>query len=250
MSEPTGAELGKKTAAAMALGHVRNGMALGLGSGSTADWFVRLLGARMAQERLDIACAATSKRTETLARECGIPLRALDDFDRLDLTVDGADEIDPALNLIKGGGACHLIEKIVATASDTLVIIADESKLVPVLGAFPLPVEIATLGWRTTTRRLGEALGDASPPRRGGNTSPPRRGGDVPLARRGGDEPVLTDEGNFIVDCRMGRIADAHALAATLDAIPGVVEHGLFLGMASRALIGSADGTAREVLPM
>jgi len=241
MSEPTGAELGKKTAAAMALGHVRNGMALGLGSGSTADWFVRLLGARMAQERLDIACAATSKRTETLARECGIPLRALDDFDRLDLTVDGADEIDPALNLIKGGGACHLIEKIVASASDTLVIIADESKLVPVLGAFPLPVEIATLGWRTTMRRLGEALG---------NTSPPRQGGDIPLARRGGDDPVLTDEGNFIVDCHMGRIADAHALAATLNAIPGVVEHGLFLDMASRALIGSADGTAREVLPM
>jgi len=232
MSEPIGAELGKKTAATMALGHVKSGMALGLGSGSTADWFVRLLGARMAQERLDIACAATSKRTETLARECGIPLRALDDFDRLDLTVDGADEIDPALNLIKGGGACHLIEKIVASASDALVIIADESKLVPVLGAFPLPVEIATLGWRTTMRRLGEALED------------------VPLTRRGGDDPVLTDEGNFIVDCHMGRITDAHALAATLNAIPGVVEHGLFLDMASRALIGSADGTAREVLPM
>lgn len=231
MSEPTGAELGKRTAAGMALGHVQDGMALGLGSGSTADWFVRLLGARMAEERLDITCAATSRRTETLARECGIPLRALDDFDRLDLTVDGADEIDPALNLIKGGGACHLIEKIVATASDTLVIIADESKLVPVLGAFPLPVEIATLGWGTTMRRLGEALGD------------------VPLTRRGDADPVLTDEGNFVVDCRMGRIADPHALAATLNAIPGVVEHGLFLGMASRALIGSPDGTARAVLP-
>jgi len=231
MDEPTGAELGKKTAAAMALGHVQGGMALGLGSGSTADWFVRLLGARMAEEKLEITCAATSQRTETLARDCGIPLRPLDEFDRLDLTVDGADEIDPALNLIKGGGACHLIEKIVATASDTLVIIADESKLVPVLGAFPLPVEIATLGWRTTMRRLGEALGD------------------VPLTRRGGaDDPVLTDEGNYIVDCRMGQIADAHALATTLNAIPGVVEHGLFLNMASRALIGSPDGSAREVL--
>ena len=231
MDEPTGAELGKKTAAAMALGHVQGGMALGLGSGSTADWFVRLLGARMAEEKLEISCAATSQRTETLARDCGIPLRPLDEFDRLDLTVDGADEIDPALNLIKGGGACHLIEKIVATASDTLVIIADESKLVPVLGAFPLPVEIATLGWRTTMRRLGEALGD------------------VPLARRGGEgDPLLTDEGNYIVDCRMGRIVDAHALAMTLNAIPGVVEHGLFLNMASRALIGSPDGSAREVL--
>jgi len=233
---PTGAELGKKTAAEMALGHVEGGMALGLGSGSTAEWFVRLLGERMAVERLDIACAATSRRTEDLARECGIPLRALDDFDRLNLTVDGADEIDPALNLIKGGGACHLIEKIVASASDTLVVIADESKLVPVLGAFPLPVEIATLGWGTTMRRLHEGLGD------------------VPLARRlhaqRGDSPVLTDEGNYIVDCRMGRIEDAAALATTLSAIPGVVEHGLFLGMASRALIGSADGTAREVLPV
>jgi len=229
---PTGAELGKKTAAEMALGHVKGGMALGLGSGSTAEWFVRLLGERMAVERLDIACAATSRRTGDLARECGIPMRPLDDFDRLDLTVDGADEIDPALNLIKGGGACHLIEKIVASASDTLVVIADESKLVPVLGAFPLPVEIATLGWGTTMRRLREALGD------------------VPLARRGGDDPIMTDEGNYIVDCRMGRIGDPAALAATLSAIPGVVEHGLFLGMASRALIGSADGTAREVLPV
>lgn len=232
---PTGQELGKKTAAAMALEHVQSGMALGLGSGSTAEWFVRLLGERMAADRLDIACAATSRRTEALARAHGIPLRPLDDFDRLDLTVDGADEIDPALDLIKGGGACHLIEKIVAAASDTLVVIADESKLVPVLGAFPLPVEIATLGWGTTMRRLGEALPGVPLARR-------------MQARREGD-PVLTDEGNYIVDCRMGRIGNAAALAATLNAVPGVVEHGLFLGMAARALIGSADGTARAVLP-
>ncbi len=236
MTEPTGAELGKKTAAAMALGHVKSGMTLGLGSGSTADWFVRLLGERLAEGDLDIACTATSKRTEALARECGIPLRALDDFDRLDLTVDGADEIDPSLDLIKGGGGCHLIEKIVAAASDTLVIIADESKLVPVLGAFPLPVEIATLGWGTTMRRLAEVMGD-----------------DVPLTRRKtglaqGDEPFLTDEGNYVIDCRMGQIANATTLATALNAIPGVVEHGLFLGMASRALIGSADGSAREVI--
>lgn len=232
MSEPTGQDLGKKTAAAMALAHVKPGMALGLGSGSTAEWFVRLLGERLRGEALDIACAATSRRTETLARQEGIPLRPLDEFERLDLTVDGADEIDPALNLIKGGGACHLIEKIVATASNDLIIIADESKLVPVLGAFPLPVEIATLGWRTTMRRLADALGD------------------IPMARRGGDDPTLTDENNYIVDCRMGQIADAQTLAATLSAIPGVVEHGLFLGMASRALIGGVDGTAREVLPV
>ncbi len=242
MSAPTGAELGKKTAAAMALGHVHDGMALGLGSGSTAEWFVRLLGERIRNEGLTIACAATSKRTESLAREQGIPLRPLDDFERLDLTVDGADEIDPALDLIKGGGACHLIEKIVATASDRLIIIADESKLVPVLGAFPLPVEIATLGWGTTMRRLDEALADLSPS---------RQGGDIPLTRRLNnqhkDDPVLTDEGNYIIDCHMGRIENAAALAAALNAIPGVVEHGLFLGMASRALIGSTDGSARDV---
>ncbi len=232
MTEPTGKELGKKTAAAMALDHLQPGMAVGLGSGSTADWFVRLLGARMREGGLDIACTATSKRTEMLAREEGIALRPLDDFDRLDLTVDGADEIDPRLDLIKGGGACHLIEKIVASASDTLIVIADDSKLVPVLGAFPLPVEIATLGWQTTIRRIAEVTGD------------------VRLVRRGGDEPVLTDEGNFVIDCHMDRIENAAALAAGLNAVPGVVEHGLFLGMASRALIGAADGTAREVLPV
>ncbi len=232
MTEPTGKELGKKTAAAMALDHLRNGMTVGLGSGSTAEWFVRLLGARMREGGLDIACTATSKRTEALAREEGIVIRPLDDFERLDLTVDGADEIDPALDLIKGGGACHLIEKIVASASDTLIVIADDSKLVPVLGAFPLPVEITTLGWKTTMRRIAEVTGD------------------VPLIRRGEGEPVLTDEGNFIVDCHMGQIADAAALATALNAVPGMVEHGLFLGMASRALIGAADGTAREVLPV
>jgi ribose 5-phosphate isomerase A len=232
MTEPTGKELGKKTAATMALDHLRDGMAVGLGSGSTADWFVRLLGARMREGGLDIACTATSKRTETLARKECIPLRPLDDFERLDLTVDGADEIDPALDLIKGGGACHLIEKIVASASDTLIVIADDSKLVPVLGAFPLPVEIATLGWQTTVRRIAEVTGDAD------------------LVRRGGGEPVLTDEGNFVIDCHMGRIEDAAALATALNAVPGVVEHGLFLDMASRALIGAADGSAREVLPV
>lgn len=232
--EPTGAELGKKRAAEMALGAVADGMKLGLGSGSTAEWFVRLLGARVAGG-LKIDCAATSKRTAALAAEGGIAIRSLDDLGQLDLTVDGADEIDPALNLIKGGGACHLVEKIVAAASDRMIVIADDTKLVTTLGAFPLPVEVATYGWRTTARMVDALLAEVDVEGREG-------------ARRGGDTPVTTDEGNFLLDYRLGRIGDPAGLAVALNEIPGVVENGLFIGMASKAMIGAADGSAREVL--
>lgn len=229
----SGAEQGKRAAAAMALELVQPGMALGLGSGSTAEWFVRLLG----ESGLRPDCAATSKRTAALAEECGIAIRPLDAFGRLDLTIDGADEIDPALNLIKGGGGCHLVEKIVAAASDDLVVIADDRKLVPVLGAFALPLEIATYGWETTRRMVAELLAESDVAGQG-------------IARRmSGDAPFLTDEGNFILDCALERIGDAEALGWHLNAIPGVIEHGLFLGMASRAFIGAADGTARQVMP-
>lgn len=234
----SGAELGKKTAADMALTLLKDGMAVGLGSGSTAEWFVRLLGQKMAQGALRVDCAATSERTALLAERCGIAIRPLDSFARLDLTVDGADEIDPALNLIKGGGGCHLIEKIVAAASDDLIVIADDRKLVQTLGVFPLPVEIATYGWETTVRMLHGLLADADV----GGRQMQRR-----LAR---GTPFLTDEGNFVIDCHLERIADPVALADALNRIPGVVEHGLFLGMASRALIGAADGTARTVFPV
>lgn len=223
--EPTGAELGKKRAAELALGAVADGMKLGLGSGSTAEWFVKLLGVRMA-EGLKVDCAATSKRTAALAAECGIAIRPLDDIGQLDLTVDGADEIDPALNLMKGGGGCHLVEKIVAAASDDLIVIADDRKLVETLGAFPLPVEVATYGWQTTARMVAALVGQSG-------------------QRRG--DPFLTDEGNYILDYELGRIDDPAALAVALNEIPGVVENGLFIGMASKAMIGAADGTAREV---
>lgn len=235
-AEPTGAELGKKTAAEMALALIEPGMKLGLGSGSTAEWFVKLLGARV-KDGLEITCAATSRRTAALARDCGIEILPLDDIGRLDLTVDGADEIDPELTLIKGGGGCHLVEKIVAAASDDMVVIADDSKLVTQLGAFPLPVEVVPFGWQTTALMIEDVL----------------RVWDVDGTeggRRMTDGAVFeTDENNYILDYHLGRITEAPALAAALNAVPGVVENGLFIGMASRAMIGSADGTAREVTP-
>lgn len=235
--EPTGAELGKKTAAEMALALIEPGMKLGLGSGSTAEWFVKLLGERM-RGGLEITCAATSRRTAALAKECGIEIVPLDDIGRLDLTVDGADEIDPHLTLIKGGGGCHLVEKIVAAASNDMVVIADDSKLVPQLGAFALPVEVVPFGWQTTALMIEDVL----------------RVWDVDGTeggRRMADGAVFeTDEKNYILDYHLGRITEAPALAAALNAVPGVVENGLFIGMASRAMIGSADGTAREVKPI
>lgn len=235
--EPTGAELGKKTAAGMALARVEPGMKLGLGSGSTAEWFVRLLGEKV-RDGLSLTCVATSKRTAALARECGIEIHSLDDVGRLDLTVDGADEIDPALDLIKGGGGCHLIEKIVAAASSEMIVIADDSKLVPQLGAFALPVEVVPFGWQTTALMIEDVLRvwDVD------GTEGGRRGSS--------GEPFRTDEGNFILDYHLGRIGEAAALATALNAIPGVVENGLFIGMAKSAMIGAADGTAREVTPV
>ncbi len=235
-NEPTGAELGKKMAAELALQRVQSGMTLGLGSGSTADWFVRCLAGRVA-DGLKITCVATSKKTETHALECGIAIHTLDDVGRLDLTVDGADEIDPALNLIKGGGGCHLIEKIVAAASDDFIVIADDRKLVPNLGAFPLPIEVAPYGWQTTALMIEDLL----------------RNSDVD-GKEGGrrtinSNPFETDERNYILDYHLGRIGDAAGLATALNTIPGVIENGLFINMASRAMIGSPDGTAREVLP-
>jgi len=236
-TEPTGAELGKKTAAEMALELVQPGMALGLGSGSTAEWFVRLLAGRVT-DGLDVTCVATSRRTEELATHCGVKIRTLDDVGRLDLTIDGADEIDPALNLIKGGGGCHLIEKIVAAASTDFVVIADDRKLVPHLGQFPLPIEVATYGWQTTAIMIEDVL----------------RAWDVD-SREGGRRLINstafeTDENNYILDYHLGRIGDPENLAAALNAIPGVIENGLFINMASRAMIGSTDGTAREVKPV
>ena len=219
----------KRQAAARALDEVRSGMRLGLGTGSTARHFVELLGERV-RSGLDVLGVPTSETTRADAARCGIRLGTLDDIDRLDLTVDGADEIDPALDLIKGGGGALLREKIVAAASDRMIVIADESKWVGVLGTFPLPVEVVPFGIRATQRAMAKAFAESGV------------SGQM-VIRKGDDGHVfVTDGGHWIVDAHLGRIQDASRLAGFLSAIPGVVEHGLFVGLARTAILAGAQG--------
>jgi ribose 5-phosphate isomerase A len=219
----------KRQAAARALEQVRDGMKLGLGTGSTAKHFVELLGERV-RAGLDVVCVPTSEATRDDALRCGIRLTTLDDIDRLDLTVDGADEIDPALNLIKGGGGALLREKIVASASDRMIVIADESKWVEALGRFPLPVEVIPFGLKATQRAIARAFAESGV------------SGQM-VVRKGKDGHVfVTDGGHWIVDAHLGRIVDAPRLAGLLAAIPGVVEHGLFIGLAGMAVLAGAEG--------
>jgi ribose 5-phosphate isomerase A len=219
----------KREAAARALEFVTSGMTLGLGTGSTAEAFLELLGPKV-QAGLDVVGVPTSQRTAQKARALGIPLVELDAAAPLEMTVDGADEADRDLNLIKGGGGALLREKIVAASSKRMVVIADGSKLVERLGAFPLPVEIVPFGMKTTLRRIEAAiaaLGYAG----------------VTLAMRGeGPELFRTDSGNLIVDCSFGAIGDAPALARALGGLTGVVDHGLFIGIASALVIARPDG--------
>jgi ribose 5-phosphate isomerase A len=218
----------KRQAAARALEQVRDGMKLGLGTGSTAKHFVELLGERV-RAGLRVIGVPTSEATRADAVRCGIALTTLDEIDRLDLTVDGADEIDPSLNLIKGGGGALLREKIVAAASDRMIVIADDSKWVEVLGRFPLPVEVIPFGLAATLRAIGKAFAES------GNS------GQM-VVRRGKDGHVfVTDGGHWIVDAHLGRIADAPRLAGLLALIPGVVEHGLFIGLASMAILAGSE---------
>ena len=219
----------KRQAAARALEQVRDGMKLGLGTGSTARHFVELLGERV-RAGLDIVGVPTSEATRADAQRCGIPLTTLDDVDRLDLTVDGADEIDVSLDVIKGGGGALLREKIVAAASDRMIVIADESKSVDVLGRFPLPVEVVPFGLAATRRAIGEAFAQSGV------------SGQM-VVRKGKDGHVfVTDGGHWIVDAHLGRIADAPRLAGLLALIPGVVEHGLFIGLASIEILAGPEG--------
>ena len=219
----------KRQAAARALEHVRDGMKLGLGTGSTAKHFVDLLGERV-RAGLKVVCVPTSEATRLQAAQCGIPLTTLDEIDRLDLTVDGADEIDHALNLIKGGGGALLREKIVAAASDRMIVIADETKWVEALGRFPLPVEVIPFGLAATQRAIGKAFAET------GNS------GQM-VVRQGKDGHVfVTDGGHWIVDAHLGRIMDAPRLAGLLTSIPGVVEHGLFIGLAGTAVLAGSQG--------
>lgn len=224
----------KIKAAEAALDYVEDGMRLGIGTGSTAEEFVRLLAEKVAAG-FRIQGVPTSERTARLCLELGVPLKSLDELPELDLTVDGADEVDRRLRLIKGGGGALLREKIVAAASARMVVIADESKVVEVLGAFKLPIEVNSFGQIATLIAIEKAasrLGLA---------------GDITL-RTSGDGPFMTDGGHLILDASFGRIPDAEALAAELNAIPGVVEHGLFIGMASLAIIAGPQG-ARVLMP-
>ncbi len=204
-------------------------MRLGLGTGSTARHFVELVGERV-RAGLDIVAVPTSEATRADAVRCGVPLTSLDETPELDLTVDGADEIAPDLSLIKGGGGALLCEKIVAAASARMIVIADESKWVSMLGRFPLPVEVVPFGLAATRRAIEAAA----------NTV--HAAGPVVLRRTKDGHPFVTDAGHWILDAALGRIADPKALAALLAAIPGVVEHGLFIGLAQTAILAGPDG--------
>ena len=218
------------TLAERAAAEVRAGMTLGLGSGSTAEAAIRALGQRVASG-LRVRGVPTSERTAGLARTVGIPLLSLDEVDRLDLGIDGADEIDPALNLVKGRGGALLHEKLVALACADWLIVAAAEKLVPQLGTrMPLPVEIVPLGWRATAGRVA-ALG----------LTPTLR------LQPGTTDPFVTDGGHYLLDCQTGPIGEPAELAAALKALVGVVEHGLFVGLARRALVVEADGQVRAL---
>ena len=220
----------KRQAAEQAMAFVRPGMRLGLGTGSTAAHFVDLLGEAV-RRGLDVVGAPTSEATARQAEALGVRLTTLDETPELDLTVDGADELDSSLRLIKGGGGALLREKIVAAASRRMLVIADSSKLVSRLGAFPLPVEVVPFGLAATRRRIERACTDLG------------LVGTLALREREG-RTFVTDGGHYILDGAFGAIPDAEALANALSFIPGVVDHGLFLGLASAAIVAGPQGVS------
>lgn len=218
----------KIKAAEAALSYVEDGMRLGIGTGSTAEEFVRLLAEKVAQG-LKVQGVPTSERTARLCVELGVPLQSLDELPELDLTIDGADEVDSALRLIKGGGGALLREKIVAAASSKMIVIADKTKVVETLGAFALPIEVNQFGLvatRIAVEKIASRLGLS---------------GEINV-RSGGDGHFKTDGGHLILDASFGRIPDAETLASELHRIPGVVEHGLFINLASLAIIAGPEG--------
>lgn len=236
MNTPNAAEAMKRAAAARALEFVEDGMKIGLGTGSTADAFLELL-APMVHAGLKIVGTPTSQRTADKARALGIPIEELDALGQLDLVVDGADEADHDLNLIKGGGGALLREKIVAASGLRMLVIADETKLVKRLGAFALPVEVVPFGHGSTARRIAAVAHARGYPNM------------VPVLRTKDYAPYRTDNGNYIYDCPFGAIENVPLLAVTLSTVPGVVEHGLFVGMASALVIAGAGGVRVIVGP-
>jgi len=219
----------KAQAARGAIDLVKPGMRLGLGTGSTAYHFVEAVG-ELVRNGLEVICVPTSEATRAHAEKLRIPLSSLDETPQLDLTVDGADEIDDQLRLIKGGGGALLREKIVATASDRMVVIADDSKLSETLGSHPLPVEVVRFGLRATMRLIEALSAEAGCE------------GEIRLRPGQGDLPFITDQGNLIVDCAFHKIPEPEVLAFALKRVPGVVEHGLFLGLADLAIVAGESG--------
>ena len=227
MSDPNA---GKRAAAHAAADLIRTGTTVGFGTGSTFAFVLERLAQRVQKEGLQVRGVATSQATTELAKRLGIPLLQLDEIERLDLAIDGADEVDPKKHMIKGGGGAHLRERLVAVAAAELVVIVDDSKVVALLGkVFPLPVEVVPFGWTHTARRVAAT-------------------GCEVVQRQKNGAPFVTDNGNFVLDCRYPGIADPAALQRTLDALPGVVDHGLFVGMAGRIVVGDAHGQVR-ILP-
>ena len=218
----------KQLAAEKAVSFLEDGMTIGLGTGSTAFWAIEKIGEKVKKEKWKIRAIATSLRSEEQARGLGIPITDFASIGMIDVTIDGADEVDGALQLIKGGGGALLREKIVATNSRQMIVVADESKLVKTLGKFPLPVEVIHFGWERTLGKL-ELLGC------------------VAKRRMNGTSPYLTDNGNFIVDCAFEEIGNAPALHESVNSITGVVDNGLFIGIASRLILGFNNGETSMV---
>ncbi|HEY6901523.1 MAG TPA: ribose-5-phosphate isomerase RpiA [Puia sp.] len=219
---------GKKIAAGKAIEYIKNGMTVGLGTGSTAYWAIQGIG-EMVKNGLSIKAIATSIQSEQLARELNIPIVAFSDVEQLDVTIDGADEVDHQLNLIKGGGGALLREKIVASITKFYIIIVDESKLVKHLGQFPLPVEVAPFGWEVAERKL-------------------RNLGCVPTMRMKDGQPYLTDNQHYILDCAFGEIKHPAKVHEEVSAITGVMEDGFFIDMANIVVAGSPGGDTRIIM--
>ena len=215
----------KRSAGRRAAELVEDGMAVGLGTGSTAFYLVERLAERVREEGLRLRCVPTSRRTEEQARALGLTLVDFAEVRALDLAIDGADEIGPGLSLIKGGGGALLREKLVASAARRFVVIADAAKRVEVLGRFPLPVEVVPFGWQATAERVGRVTG-----------------AEPTLRRDGSGEVFVTDNGNYVLDCRCGRIPDPARTERDLKLLTGVVESGLFVGLAHSAIVGTAEG--------
>lgn len=221
----------KYVAARRAVEYVEDGMRVGLGTGSTAAWMIKCLGEMVREETLNITGVATSTRTAEMAQQLGIKVVTLDEAKWLDVTIDGADEYDNDLNLIKGGGGALLQEKIVATASDQMIVIADLSKQVDGLGAFPLPVEVIPFGWQTTKALVEETLINLDVL------------GRTAALRMNDNFPYVTDQGNYIIDLHLRRIGNPRQLSLVINQIPGVVENGLFIDICDVVVIGHGDGS-------